>query len=422
MAVTREAIRGEVLKRIRGGITGTATGGTTTTCVVANDVRFDDGGGSILDSTLYEGDYIRFTSGDEDGTIALISDFTPNGGTLTLKPTLSNAIANTNTFEIHRRLHPNELDDCISRALRAMYYVDFYPLSLVSDPDMETSGVSGWTNSNATPTKDTDAADNVDALGGAQSLQVVTSSTNGYSYVATVDVQSESAYSLWVMAKADGAFTASVIAYDQTNSAAIDSKTWAHRDWGIVEFGFQTPSNCDQISIRLGAQETSATVHFDNLIVQRNARHSYELPSWLANPEADIIDIVRYNGTTPFNLTSSSVQDDSQLVYSPTAANPASVVLDTGTSGKPVFVKAVRPFLAENGALSTDATTTDANFEWVCARAVINAFKLLKDQAPGSETREWENLYAQATREARRQNRRWDPRGANAGGKKPEVR
>jgi hypothetical protein len=287
---------------------------------------------------------------------------------------------------------------------------------------METSGVSGWTNSNATPTKDTDAADNVDALGGAQSLQVVTSSTNGYSYVATVDVQSESAYSLWVMAKADGAFTASVIAYDQTNSASIDSKTWAHRDWGIIEFGFQTPSNCDQISIRLGAEETSATVHFDNLIVQRNARHSYELPSWLANPEADIIDIVRYNGTTPFNLTSSSVQDDSQLVYSPTAANPASVVLDTGTSGKPIFVKAVRPFLAENGSLSTDATTTDANFEWVCARAVINALKLLKDQAPGSETREWENLYAQATREARRQNRRWDPRGANAGGKKPEVR
>ena len=69
----------------------------------------------------------------------------------------------------------------------------------------------------------------------------------------------------------------------------------------------------------------------------------------------------------------------------------------------------MRPFLAENGTLAADTTTTTANFDWIVARALLGCYRMLGDQAPGSETKEWQRLYSGAAREARRLNRRWDP-------------
>jgi hypothetical protein len=367
---------------------------------------------SGLSSDILKGQWLYPTSGNEAGNTRFITSSTPTSGTITHGLAWGTGMGSGNTYEV-LRFHPDDIHASIDHALRKMQRWEWYPLSLLNDPAMEESGVASGAadrdNSNATPTKDTDAADGAGVLGGAQSLQVVTSSTNGYSREAThIDAQSGAAYWLWAMAKADGAFTATIWVHDETNDSAIDNVTWAHNDWGIVTLGFNAPTACDSISIRLGAAETSATVHFDNVIVRKSGRAIYNLPSWVQAPEADVEGLFAFTGDTAFDLDIKR-RAIATTYHDPAAANPRAIAVDSGTSSEPLFIKAARSFLAATGTLSADTTESTAPIEWVTPVAINDLFDGIVGTAPGVDISEWAALRRSWALRAKVMNARYAP-------------
>lgn len=113
MSSTRSAIRIEAGRMVQECLSGTATGGTTTTLVDATNLL--DAGDSLYN---FVGGWIKFTSGTFSGTVKRISSFSPSSGTITWSSALSGAIVAAVTYEIHLLLNPDEWDRCINRALR----------------------------------------------------------------------------------------------------------------------------------------------------------------------------------------------------------------------------------------------------------------------------------------------------------------
>lgn len=290
-----------------------------------------------------------------------------------------------------------------------MQHWRWYPLTLLADGDMETSGVGNRTHVTATVTKDTDAADVFGPLGGTQSLQVITTSANGYSRETThMKVEGSAGYYVWALVRADGAFTATIWVHDETNDSAIDDATWEHNDWGVLTLGFTTPATCDEVSIRLGAAENSATVHFNNVIVQRNGRWHYDVPSWVQAPDADIEGLYSFAGNTAGSLDLQR-EDIEAILADSHSINPAAISLEMGTRGVPIFLKARASFLLETAVLSANTTTSAAPIEWVTPMAIQELLDNVVGDVPGINVDDWESLRQRWLRRARAMNSRHSP-------------
>ena len=185
---TRNTIRAELGSRLGSYVSGTSTSGSTTTVVVNNDPLFI-GDANSPSADLYEDAWVYPTSGDNISVqrqVKKSTGFAPTTGTLTVQPAWSNAIAASVTFEVHSLLPPSVLHDCINRALRNMYHVYTFPLTLMTDGDMEASTATNWTGTNATVTKTTTAAQ---VLMGVRALSVVSTAAGGYAQSASISVE-----------------------------------------------------------------------------------------------------------------------------------------------------------------------------------------------------------------------------------------
>ena len=90
-------------------ITGTATGGSTSTTVDTSLFGGDD---------EYNGSYIHFTSGNKIGTTHRVSDYTSSSQTLTHKTTTSGAIADGVTYELwNDGFDPDVIDEYINQSI-----------------------------------------------------------------------------------------------------------------------------------------------------------------------------------------------------------------------------------------------------------------------------------------------------------------
>ena len=179
----------------------------------------------------------------------------------------------------------------INRVLRSIRYRRYSILSLVTDGDMETSGVTNWTATSATLTKITAAAN---LTLGSTSLRVANSGTNGLARSALINVAPGDTYSLRAdLRVASG--TGELEAYDQTNSAVIESETSTYPDWRYLAFNFTIPTGCLSLSIRLKGQEATADVYWDNVSLRHTKARQMDLPSWVDNPGA-VEGLYQYRG------------------------------------------------------------------------------------------------------------------------------
>ena len=90
-------------------ITGTTTGGSTSTAIDTSLFGGDD---------EYIGSYMRFTSGNKSGTTQRISDYTSSSTTLTFKTTTSGAIDGDDTYELWSDgFDPDVVDEFIDQAI-----------------------------------------------------------------------------------------------------------------------------------------------------------------------------------------------------------------------------------------------------------------------------------------------------------------
>ncbi len=178
---------------------------------------------------------------------------------------------------------------------------------------------------------------------------------------------------------------------------------------GVVDFSFTPPGDCDQIAVRLGADEISKTVHFDNLIVSRSERTVFNLPSWLTNPKRWVYQLL--DGTTTGRPRHRRWQQSYGfgVLEDPTAANPAQIVVEQPAVMRPLFVRAIRPFLSDTGTLATDATQLDCNLDWITKRAEVQVYDLMRVEGSQTQGELWTNRYTQALIDAQAQDRLWMP-------------
>lgn len=269
-----------------------STVGTTTTFTLnAISSEFDaDDDGTDIENAWARVDADSATSTTLVGTTRRISGYNTTTSVVTVKRAAhaSNTYKTTHTIGLYQTVPPAQWamqpgwKEYINRLLRGIRFRRWGLLTLVTDGDMETSGVANWTDSNATSSKVTAAAN---VAFGAQSLRVQNSLANGYTASASVQVTPNDGYELRADVRVASG-TAHLVAWDDTNGAEIDSRNTTTTDWHHLYFGFTVPSGCTSVSIRLKGAEANADVYWDNISLRNQNAQRMALPSWIDTAEA----------------------------------------------------------------------------------------------------------------------------------------
>lgn len=319
-----------------------------------------------------------------------VSVYAPSTGVFTPAVTYANAPGGTLAFDLFLRGCTRQwIIDAINETLRNIYYETRAPLTLVTDGDMETSGVGSWTASNATLSKVATAGNFED---GTQGLRVLATAATGYAQSATilVDPDLSPTWRVRVRVRADIG-TARLIAYDVTNSANIDTVDWTSRGAGVINLQFALPTTCEALAFRLMGVANADDCYFDNCLAAPQSFSEFQLPEWVVSA-----DQVRHVYWAPWETAETNRADQRQLTrlggwrVLPDASNPIGMfTLDLGalTTGL-LYVEALRPY----SALTLDADTTFCPRELLELGASVKLLERLVTMAPSQNVMEWKKL------------------------------
>jgi len=405
--------------------TGTLThGGPNYTAVVSGTgIAFVDGGAGNDSITDSNNGLAVFTVGD----VLVVSGTTNNDGTYTALTVAAGTIEvatasltaegagstfhliSGSEYELHRWLDPDDpevgLLGCINRALtrRLYYHTPRCPITLVTDGDMETSGIGNWTGTNlGTEVKSTTAAT---VFSGTQSYHMVTNAANGYGVSDAVNViENEGYYVAAIVRAADATSTPNVVVYDVTNAATITtidlSSTTGVNDiqmeWCMIAEGFTVPSGCKQVQIRLLGEENGADLYWDSVWLIRQAQRQLILPSWLVAPDL-FVSVERVTGTWPraFNYTKLPV-NSKDIQFAAAEADHAIIKLGRPGTYKHVL-DAWRPYSAfTTGASIDDTESRMVHEDWAIAAGRVEALALLRRGAGLNVYPDVEQAYGEA--------------------------
>ena len=193
MATSRAVLRQDAAKLL--GLllwSGTASGGSTTTLIDTGDGGLRDTG---LSTFLFSGAYVLATSGGDSGAWRQVprTGFTPSSGTVTFGEAMTTGFSNGVTYDIYLGLDPDQWNVVVNDALARLRYEYMNCLTLITDGDMETSGVGSWTASNTALTKLTSGA----FVEGAQALRAANSGAAGYAQSGNVPCQPGNSFTAW---------------------------------------------------------------------------------------------------------------------------------------------------------------------------------------------------------------------------------
>lgn len=383
---TRRSIRQRVIQECQLGFNSTSTSGSATT--VVDTVRLQNTG---ADSRNHVGFFInRPAAAAAADNVRTVTSYAGSTGTLTHQGANYTNSPTTEVYELIKWIHPDDLNSAINRAMEKLWYETWLPLSLVDDYDMEASGVSNWTVTNATQQKITTAG-----WYGDQALEVTTTSANGYTQSNSVPVK-PGAFGfagVTVAASASGdKFEFTV--WDVTNAAAIGSvveETTMLRH--NVNVSFTVPDGCYQVALRLGAEASGDIAVYDNAILHVQHQNRFNAPTWLTQREQLLS--VRWQVNLGSPVTNSSSQSAypeyavdwpevtiAELEIDPTGTVPMRIVLADYASSYPVWVQAHRNYATFTADTSTGGTT-DANEDYVVAAVKVEVYEILNARYRG---------------------------------------
>jgi len=374
--MTRADLIRQILRETRLGEYGTATGGSTSTIVDTTKLKSDQ-----FNDTDFVGQWARIeydaggAAAAPEGEIRPITAFAPSTGTLTVSPEFSAAPASTDKYQTFR-IHPQIILDFIDQVVAQDAWVPCWTiLTEVPDGDMEQSGVTEWTASNATVTK----VSTEPAMMGSRWLSVATTSAGGYAQSATWRVRPSEKYHLSALVRANAASTtAKLIAWDVTNGAEIDSKTTTRQDVNRLWFEFTAPATCDQVAVRVANVENTVTTLWDEVCGYALNSASIRLPWWVKS-SAQVKGVFRLSpDTTGTDLWTAELRGERDNGWDVADSwNGGSLALTsrhgTGLS-QPLFIKGVRnetAFANEN----TEVKHLDA--KWTVALVAYRLFESL---------------------------------------------
>ena len=366
MATSLTSLRQEVMKLLGVGWIGTATGGSVTTLTDTDWVQ-DSGastrsfvGAWLFRPTAAAADQVRRITTYASGT------FTHGGANYATAPVAADA------YEVHVFMAPGDFNSCINRALQRRFYWDYAWLSLIDDADMEASGVTDWTATNTTLTKATTAGV---VSHGAQVLRAVNSAANGRAASITLPCTPGEVYFLDAWCMPNGDYTATLIAYDVTNSANIKTVSYAGREPKRLWLSFTVPTGCERMAVWLRGDDAAADIYWDNVLLYANRRRQYWLPSWLteARQVARLEHLSARSdeaANISFDLDGQWLERSYQLYPSFAANHPLSILLSFYPQG-PARVVALRPF----ASLSAETSTTTMDLQWAAWISVVEIIR-----------------------------------------------
>jgi hypothetical protein len=323
----------------------------------------------------------------------MIVSYAPSTGSFGVSPNFSAIPANTTYFDIFKRgIKYTDIKSAVNSALGKLRYRTVAPLTLVTDGDMESSGVTSWTASNTTISK---VATTGNLMRGTLSGRTVNSSANGYAQSNTIKCRGGDTYYIGVRTKA-AIGTAKLVAYDVTNSAEITSDTWAGAEWEVLYLTATTPSTCEGLAVRLQGVESNADCNWDDVIVLRTGTNEVALPTWIT----DYRQVISINhGHATYRYDEENMSGFLAVKYIPDESNPLNpwkVWLEPGIGG-PVWITARRPY----STLATDAATTFCDKETIVLGGCVELLENLKNRAPGQETQQWNKIYENLKKQLR---------------------
>ena len=393
--VTRRKVLERFLRETGFGDYGTATGGSVSTIVDTTRLQSVQ-----YNSNQYDGAWERI-SYDAGGAAAApeleirtvsAAGLAGSTGTLTIAPVHSAAPAAGDMYQIWRMVYPQTVLDILDQIMQEEVFLPCWTvLTEVPDGDMEQiSNSADWTASNATLTKAT-----AEPTGwGKRYLTVATTSAAGYAKTATnLAVVPGKKYHISALVRANAAgCTPSLIAYDATNSAAIDSKTTTSQTWGRLWFEFTAPATCYQVSIRLANAENTVTSSWDEVCLYSLDSQDLPLPWWVKEKQ-QVKGIFRMHftdiGTNLWNPQPYGELDTNRWDFRDDAYGRGQlrIVSRYGAPQGPVFIFGTRnevAFANEN----TDTKRVDAN--WLNTALCYQVFShLINSPNSGFQNTTW---------------------------------
>ena len=408
--ITRNALFKRFLRETGLGTYGTATGGSSSTLDDTTRLK-----STQLSANDWQGGWLRVGK-DAGGAGAApenehqpITAYDPTtNGRITFNPTVTAGIASGDEYQLWRYPNPTFVKDFLDQVLTNDVYLPYWsPLSELPDFDMEANNTTDWVGSSATVTKSTAEP----ALNGKRWLSVATTGGNGYARTATFYVEPNKRYHISALVRSSAASTtASLIAYDVTNSAAIDNKTSTRQYPTRLWFEFTAPATCNQMQIRLSNVQTSVTSYWDDVILYALDSPEISLPNWVKNKaqikgifqlQASSLDSNAYDGTLQGDIVNSQYN----ILDNSFGRGQLRLVASNGAINGPLYIFGIRneeAYVDDN----SDIKRVDANLLfYALASKVFDHLKQLPTSGPldnGWVTRqaaEYGKLYKQALRE-----------------------
>lgn len=260
---------------------------------VVDTYAFQD---SNLSTDTYRGAYIYRPDQTNDDMVKKAGALTLATGTLAHTGSNYADTGSAKIYEIVGHMHPDELNACIHRALKKVYFETQTVLSVLSngtsegstagDADMSVSGVGSWTTVGTLSTKEKSTSGYL-VYSGTASLHLVTSaSSSGVSSIPirlnTNSGAPERVFVSVILRAESGTWTVEL--YDSTNSAAIKSYTTTHEGWVRVWIEEQVPATCEEVKVRVYSALTTEEAYIDNVVVYRKSDRRLVAPTWLNEP------------------------------------------------------------------------------------------------------------------------------------------
>lgn len=283
-SVTRPQVLKRWLRESGLGQSGTATGGSTTTLVDTNRLQ-----STQFNDRYWVGGWVRLTSGTDISVWRTITTYAPSTGTITFNPAMGTGPSNGVTYELWRTpFDPSIYLDALDNLLTKEFWGPRLSwLTEVPDGDMEATGTSTYTNSNATLTKVSWSLSQ-EGVTGKQALSVATTSAGGYATLAdAIGVDPGMSLNVGVNFTPNdrtATNTGTFVVYDVTNSAAIYTFTTSQKTTVRFSRTIQVPSTCRLLNVRMGSAQNSVTGIWDGLSLLDAGGSDLPLPWWIRTP------------------------------------------------------------------------------------------------------------------------------------------
>lgn len=183
-----------------------------------------------------------------------MGDLVNTTGVVTVRTMADTTKTGEDVFTLDYNIHPQFLLDALNRAMTRCYFSNLEPLSLAADAGFQSTSTTIWTASSTTFTKVT-TADSFNVFTGIGSGRTATA--DGY-ITQTVPVHPNEQIYAGALARAD-AGTASLVLFDVTNSAAINSTnapSHTGENWGYLWRRETVPATCETVGLRLTVGDT----------------------------------------------------------------------------------------------------------------------------------------------------------------------